>query len=166
MAHPNVYVPYTFLRPETKKALNATEHNYQPVDVSGSDHAYWELLSDLWSKGKTFVIVEHDIIVHKTALQELADCDHDWCAFPTYYFSATHIGLGCAKFGSSLIKRYPDALDKVAKLSDAKHPPKHWCRLDAWLQTRVLPQSERHAHQTIVGHVRSGSVIKPSHGCI
>ena len=162
----NVYVPYTRLCPETKKALDATKHSYTPINVSKSDETYWELLNSLWSKGETFAIVEHDIVIHKTALQELADCPRPWCAFPVPYFSSNHVGLGCVKFGSDLIKRFPNALDEVALMFDSKHPPKHWCRLDAWLQTRVLPQAERHVHQPPLGHVRSGSVIKPSHGCL
>lgn len=161
-----VYIPFTDLRKETLAAIVKSKCDYELVNVSGSDEAYWELLDDLWTRGETFAIVEHDVVIHPTAISELQQCGSSWCAFPTPYFYGTHVGLGCVKFGSDLIKRFPSALDRVAELFDDKHPPKHWCRLDAWLQTRVLPQQERHVHQPPIGHIRSGSVIRPSHGCI
>ena len=160
-----VIVPYTDLRKETKKALKQTGYKFETVFVGNSDSDYFDLLSDLWRKGETFAIVEHDIVVHPTALAELEQCSSDWCAFPSYYFNSTHVGLGCVKFGSTLIKAHPYAMDQVGTISDNRHEVKHWCRLDAWLQQRVLPATKRHVHSNVVGHVRSGSYIKPSHGC-
>lgn len=160
-----VIVPYTRLCKETKKALDRTRYVYETVFVGNSDTDYFDLLSDLWSEGETFAIVEHDIVIHKTALSELENCDSPWCAFPVYYFATTHVGLGCVKFSSPFIKRFPNAMDQVAEMCDGTHPKKHWCRLDAWLQQRVLPSSERHVHPTVLGHVRSGNIIRPSHGC-
>ena len=161
-----VYVPFTEVHKDTLAALVASKCDYELVRVSGSDEAYWELLSDLWAKRETFTIVEHDVVIRPDTIDELANCSFDWCAFPIPYLSSTHIGMGCVKFGVSLMQRFPDALDRVAPISDAKHPPKHWCRLDAWLQTRILPMQERHNHTTVLGHIRSGDTISPSHGCI
>lgn len=82
------------------------------------------------------------------------------------YFNGVHVGLGCVKFGSELIARFPRAFDEVAKMHDIKHPAKHWCRLDSWLQDRVLPTRERHIHEPSVGHLKETPKMHPSHGCL
>jgi len=162
----NIYVPYTDLRDETATALRQTGKLVIYVDVSGSSEAYFDLLHDLWGKGESFIIVEHDVVVHPTALQELEECKYSWCAFPTPYFNGQHVGLGCVKFGSLLLKRFPKAMDQVATMHDPKHPPKHWCRLDTWLQTQVLLTNERHVHAPALRHLRKTETIHPNHGCM
>ena len=160
-----IYVPYTDLREETAKSIQATGHLATYVDVSSRDDAYYELLQDAWKQQKSFVIVEHDVVIHPTAIDELVECKFSWCAFPTQYYNGEHVGLGCVKFGELLLRRFPKAMDQVAKMHDPKHPPKHWCRLDAWL-TRVLPTSEMHVHKPTLRHLRETEFIHPAHGCV
>lgn len=164
-----VVVPFTNLRPQTAAALDATGHAWEAVDVSGSDDACWQLLSDLWRTREGFIWVEHDIVVHPTALQELEECGSAWCGFYSPYFVGNYPGMGCVKFSAGLTASVPDALDRVATMSDASHSPKHWCRLDAWLQYVVLPQArlQRHLHLEVLGHVRDyEGQPQPSHGCV
>lgn len=137
-------------------------------DVSASDESYWQLFDELWRKAQTFAIIEHDVVVRPDTLDELEGCEHDWCAFTIPYVGQEYAGLGCAKFTSELIARVPDALAQVAGIpGDATHPPRHWCRLDAWLQGVLEQAGERkHVHGPPLGH-RDGEeeYIRPSHGC-
>lgn len=159
-----VVVPFTRLTPSTVAALDATGRRWEPVDVSGSDDAYWTLLDRLWRSGGTFVVVEHDVVVRPGTIDELESCPSEWCAFPTVYLAGAHYGLGCCKFAGALTRRIPDALEQVAAISDGAHGPRHWCRIDAWLTTRVLPAAGARMcqHDTILDHPAGRS----SHGCI
>lgn len=173
--HTPVVLPYTRLRSEVVQALAGDGQDVSMVDVSGSDEAYWQLLADLWSKGAGFIVVEHDVLVRPGALDELDRCHHPWCSFQVPYVGRVYAGLSCAKFSAALIARYPDALDVIAELSDEDHEPKHWCRLDSWLQSHVLnPGGEiMHVHGPPLGHVRDESspgepppwAVAPAHGC-
>lgn len=163
-----VVVPFTTLAPGVAAALDATGWLWESVYVGASDEDYWDLLASLWADGDTFAIVEHDVLVEPGTLDELNDCSSQWCGFAVPYFNGPYPGLACAKFGSGLIGMKPNALQEVAAISDPAHPPKHWCRLDAWLQYRVLPATgaRRCIHPQILGHVRPhDGVPRPSHGC-
>jgi hypothetical protein len=161
-----VALPYTRLRPEVCQPLSEQGHDVTFVDVSGSDEDYWQLMADLWAQAETFVIVEHDVIVRDGAIDELVECEQDWCGFPVSYCGTEYAGLACTKFTAGLIARYPDALERVAEIEDADHKPKHWCRLDGWLKSYVLePGGERmHVHGPVLEHVRGGGgVVLPAH---
>jgi hypothetical protein len=166
-----VVQPYTRLRPEVVQALAGWDVAF--VDVSGSDEAYWELLAGLWAKGASFINVEQDVVVRPDSLDELEQCHHPWCSFQVPYVGRLYAGLSCAKFSAALLARYPDALDTIAELSDEGHEPKHWCRLDTWLQSHVLnPGGETmHVHGPPLRHIRDEFspsapwAIAPAHGC-
>jgi hypothetical protein len=163
-----IIVPFTRLRPETYLALEKTDYDYETEYVGISDDAYWTLLAKLWKAGEAFIIVEHDIVPTETALFQLAACDQDWCAWPYDYFSQAY-GLACMKFEAELISRHPNLIEQIAQMSDTEHPPKHWCRLDAWLE-RTLWASGEPLHRHIgepLRHIRDEpGPAKPSHGCV
>lgn len=163
---PRVIVPYTGA-PDGRvwDALDATGWSYDRCFVGGSDRAYYDLLSDVWTAGETFCVIEHDIVVHPNTLDVLADCERDWCGCRYQYGPALTSGLGCVKFSAALIARHPDAMERVGEMSDALHPPKHWCRLDLWLNLGVLfdgGEGLRHEHEPPVLHLNSAC----SHGCM
>ena len=160
-----VVVPFTNLRPETEKALAASGWPYETVDVSNGDDAYYWLLYRLWAEGATFAIVEHDIVVGPSTLSDMAACNKDWCGYAAPYWGGNHVGMNCVKFSAALIARHPDAMDRIANMSDPKHPPMHWCRLDCWLQSHVLRLYEtHHIHAEVLGHAKERLV--PSHNCV
>lgn len=161
-----VLAPYTTHHPEAAAALSGTDHDVHHVRLEPHRaRDYFDVLADVWQAGETVAIVEHDIVVHATALDDLSACPHDWCAFPYQYMEhERHYGLGCVKFSADLLARCPDAMRRVGVLRDPTHPPRHWCRLDAWLQGVVLPSmgETMHKHDTPVRHLGHGN----SHGCI
>jgi len=159
---PRIAVPFAKLAAETVVALHGLEVTYAPMTT---DQSYWELLRDLWHEQKTFVIVEHDIVVTPDTIPELAACDHEWCAmaFP-YRGEAKAWSLACTKFAASLMSRFPDLMEEVGGMADAKHAAGHWCRMDAWIwQALTLRGISRCEHQNTVGHVGGQS---PLHGCL
>jgi len=159
-----VVVPYTMAAMKRSIgvmiALRATGHTYDMVHVGNSDRDYFDLLSSLWADGETFCIVEHDIVVHPTALDELAACPNDWCGFPHEYMGEVGYWLGCVKFGAGLIERHPDAMVRTGVLFDC-YPKRHWYRLDPRLQTTILAQrgEVKCQHLPEVRHL--GSCIPP-----
>lgn len=159
-----VAVPFTNLRAETVVGLAGEEVRYAPML---SDLSYWELLRDLWADHRSFIIIEHDIVVNETTLDELRICEHDWCAMPFPYRGQTHAySLACTKFSGALTSRHPDLMVVVAEMWDEKHPRGHWCRLDAWMWEQLTLRGEkRHNHERAqpVGHV---GTQYPSHGCL
>ncbi len=93
------------------------------------DGSYHDLLRECWRGGETFAVVEHDIVCWPGALQELANCEEQWCTLP-YYCSVGWIvdGLGCVKFGESLLALYPEFLNEPFP-SCCRHT-RHYCGLD------------------------------------
>lgn len=128
----------------------------------GVDRDYFDLLSAYWRSGETFCIVEHDIVVRPEALVEFEECPERWCAAPYRYVGSTHYGLGCVRFDGSLLAAHPDVMDRVAVMCDPSHPPRHWCRLDAWISAVLYDRGERRdGHAGMVEHLNQGV----SHGC-
>lgn len=132
----------------------------------GDDEAYWRLLADLWAAGETFTIVEHDISPTPDALASFDDCPGDWCACPYPYLNLRDpVGLGCVRFRTALMSRQPDLMEVVACMSDAAHPPKHWCRNDAWMTETLLQRGEpRCSSHPWVEH-RVADEDSTGHGC-
>ena len=164
-----VVVPFVHIAPGVAEALDATGHPWEAIDVSGSDFNYWTLLSDLWSRKACLILVEHDVIVRPDTLAELEACPRPWCAFTVPYLGGEYPGLGCVKFDASIIAAIPDALDQVGTMSNASHPPKHYCSMDHFLQRVVLPQTgmAQHVHLPALGHYREYEGLpQPSHGCV
>lgn len=155
-----VIYPYTSTHPGAVSALNETGKAWEPHDVSGDKTSYAQLLGEIWKLGKSFVVIEQDIVINPDTLDIFASCGHDWCAF-SYPFGYGQIeGLGCTRFSSDLLLRRPDALERTWDHIDPKHPAGHWCALDARLNHVLSGYGEvRHVHAPPVGHLRP----MPSH---
>lgn len=159
-----VAVPFKALTAETVVGLHGEAVRYAPMLT---DSSYWELLDDLWRDGKSFITVEHDIVVTETTIDELKVCDHDWCAMPFHYRGDDHAyALACSKFSRQLITRHPDLMEIIGQMQDAKHPPRHWCRLDMWLYLELTERGEkRHEHAKAEPLQHIGEQY-PKHGCL
>lgn len=125
--------------------------------------AYWQFWSDIWAAGESAIVVEHDITPTIEAIQDLTVCSGLWCTQPYPYQGRNFHGLGCVKFSAELMAQTPSLWESVAKMSDRKHPPKHWCRLDAWSYRALTSIGfKRCQHSLSVHHPeRRGS----AHGC-
>lgn len=131
-----IIVPFTRLVPEADAALSRFAPTAERVDVSGADLAYWELLGSLWSEGRDFVVVEHDVEIRAGVIEELAECPEWFCAFAYPYKAIPSAGiellkapLGCTRYRSELMERAPDLF---------AGPPVHWERLNALVEVELL----------------------------
>ena len=158
-----IVCPYTEIEKRTRDGLDSTTYPWEERWVGESLTAYWDLLSGLWKAGETFVIVEHDIVIHPDTIDDLLDCDAPWCAATYPYLDGMYPGLGCMKFDEKLMARLPDLLDQVATFNYPGHGPKHYCTLDAAIQ-RNLWSSGLWAcvNHKSVGHMHRW----PGHGCV
>ena len=98
-----------------------------------SDTSYCELLHDLWPDGKTFVVVEHDIVITPDTIPE------SWPA-PRLVRDGLSLPGGGQGLGPRLHqvlgladRPVPGPHGRGGRMQDAKHPLGHWCRMDAWI---------------------------------
>jgi hypothetical protein len=161
-----IVVAYCQLHPKTVAAVwDAVSEREEIVwgDTSGSDMAYYELLTRCWAEGETFVVLEQDKIPVPGALSELYNCSEPWCSFPVPMANTGtpcgFVSLSATKFGEVLIQGAPDLMERVAKL-DMGYGPKHWNRLDMSMnmecaralgRMRRLPHVHWHA-DGMIGH--------------
>lgn len=155
-----IVVPYTRIAPETFRALavDAPEALYFKCEHEDS---YYHLLADAWAKGEDFAIVEQDIIVRPDTFDSFTACPSPICVAPYPYLrSEVYAGLGCIRFRAEAMRRDPTLWERVATHQDRKHPQRHWCTLDAFMQ-RELRVGWCREHPP-VGHLHR----RPSHGCV
>lgn len=153
------------LRKETVESLRPEDQlHHLELRQLDDDEGYWRLWHELWAAGVDLLIVEQDIAVNPTTVEELEWCGGEWCAFPYEYDIANgeYYGTGCVRIRASLTARHPDLIDRVGRLSNHNHPPRHWCTLDAWIQQLLAQAGETMCrHQPTVQHLNPSC----SHGC-
>lgn len=127
------------------------------ADVSENDEAYFRLLRHLWDNAATFALVEHDIEVSSTTLQDFEDCEEPWCVFPYegrpykhYPVPVLRCALGCVRFRADFLKTNAGIFDQhpfdVPRL-------RHWRRLDSQLASVLQRRGFRaHEHEPHVKH--------------
>ena len=159
-----VIVPHTAkLAPEVLWALQRVEVDFETVDVSGSDEAYFELFAELWRAGAGFTLVEHDIVDHDGLVATFDRCEREWCVATYPYLRSTYWGLGCSRFRAALMERIPELVDEVAAYETEKHSPRHWCTLDQAVTTMLRRHGVEWPH--VHGEVQHLGTNLPSHGC-
>ena len=150
-------VPYIecMLRPQTRDI--GTRFGAEFANVGSSDTAYHSLLTQLWSVGEGFGLLEHDLAPSDALLSELLACPHEWCAAPYLYApQGKRIliwgGLGCTKFRESLLRREPDAMARIERC--------HWEVLDLNLADLLMKRGyEPHSHLPACRHLRLDSAV-------
>jgi hypothetical protein len=116
-----------------------------PQDV----FAYPNLLADLWAQQEDFALIEHDIVITPQVYQEFRDCPEPYCCFP--YEWGTQIGpaLGCTRFRTELVTRYPQAMAQVQAQRVG------WRQTDVVLMRHVFARNgvQPHVHLPPVEHL-------------
>lgn len=161
----NIIVPYTVFPEVTADVLDFLNLPWSPVDVSGGDDHYFNLLSTYWSRAQDLCVIEHDIVPTSETIDSLLTCPAPWCAAPyPYLHFPAYTGLGCTRFRAELMTDHPDLFAEVARMSNEFHPPRHWCSLDSFIQT-VLSRRRVYVHAHLDFPVRHLGDNWPSHGC-
>jgi hypothetical protein len=156
----NVFVPHVGAEPEVVlDALRADDIEPAPITMS-LDTDYYGLLSGLWAEGRTFVIVEHDIIVWPGAVRALLACEEPWCAYPYKIGGHYSPGFGCVKFEGEFTYAHRNAIEMVGDPTcpyfSSQGNPRHWSGLDSRLGLVLSVLSGRgwpHLHQPAVTHL-------------
>lgn len=146
-----IYVPYTLLAPETVTALQGKR--FEAVPMLDSE-AYVRFFEERWAAAKTFVVVEHDVVVWPGAIEGLLSCSRDWCA---YGYASDHdlehdsfcAFLGCVKISAGLIAAVPQCW--------AEKPVRRWQDCDCHLTTYARQRGLNvHMHRPHVENIGSG----------
>lgn len=129
----NWYIPFTAVHPLT---VEAAPPDAIWVDVSSSVNAYYGALLDIWARGETFAVLEHDVVCRPDVIREFEECPEPWCTYGYHdichpdpwidedgmrrpsCMEAWRNALGCTRFRRELIKQVPDAL--------AAMPEQYW----------------------------------------
>lgn len=107
---PTIYVPCLHWMCDATRALRAHQVEHTAV-IMETPFSYGELLTELFHKRETFILVEHDIIPWPGALEKLAICEKDYCGYHYVIGSGMGGSLGCTKFGKEMLERLPDLVD-------------------------------------------------------
>lgn len=110
------YVPFTEIN---QQVVDSAPADAIWVDVSAHKDAYWEALRDIWDRGETFAIIEHDVLFRPDVAEQFEACPEPWCSFG--YDNICHIEcqeawanqLGLTRFRAELIAACPDALSSI-----------------------------------------------------
>lgn len=108
------YIHYTAVHPDT---VAGAPKDAIWVDVSGSDIAYYLSMKEIWEKGETFAVLEHDCVGRPDIIQAFEDCPEPWCCFGYHdicheeCMNAWRNMLGCTRFRKELIEAVPDAME-------------------------------------------------------
>lgn len=97
---------------------------------------YCQLLTRLWARAESILLVEHDIEIRRGIVREAAECPEPWCAWPYQGMGWSGPGdaliyesLGCTKFSADLMRAEPDALLVAGALSQGLQAG-DWRRMD------------------------------------
>jgi hypothetical protein len=170
-----VIYPYTTRgTEESEYALRAYAPQAEKFYVGDDDFAYGYLLERCWHDGESFLVVEHDIVIGPNTVAEFESCPEEWCSAGYTYFDKAPNGtpgggLGCTKFSSELLRRWPGLMSDANGLHCPGHPDAHWCTRDLAIYTLLRAggpgasqwPAKRHEAHTEVGH-RAGPC---AHGC-
>lgn len=111
-----VVVPFTVRNSAVEAAVPA---GTEWADVSDGPDAYWRLMCRLWADGEAFLVVEHDVVIHRDVIPQVESCLEPICLFP--YDNICHWAcqeawanmLGCTRFSAAVIAAVPDAVSSI-----------------------------------------------------
>ena len=151
-----IVVGFTELHPATEKALQLWASNYEVNyhDVSSSNEEYFNVLAKYWSLGESFIVIEHDVEIRKETIPKLTRCSRSWCAF-SYAMGASgyQTALGCTKFSTALLQKYPNAMKQAGDKHDPWSAPRDWRRLDRRIFEVLVELGEtEHRHDPPLKH--------------
>lgn len=141
-----VLAPYTYDEPAHVAALERFAPQAERVDVLGDGFCYAALLAQAWAAGEDLVVIEHDIVIHRSVLPGFEKCPKRWCAFPYSLRAGGPVGvksLGCVRFRGELLRDTQGVVQQWP-----------WRQLDNQLLSALRRLGERpHTHYPAVDHL-------------
>lgn len=145
-----VFCPFTQVEPETAAALKRYDVVF--ADCSRDEWAYADYFQDRWAEGSRFVNVEHDVVPHAGAIEEIWACPHDWCwfSYPNYADDPT---FGLTKFSAGMIAQLPDLWERYPERARAQNLMVAWSGMDLYFAAYAQRAGfVAHQHFPPVGH--------------
>lgn len=117
--------------------------------VMQDDYHYSRLLTDLWKRQESFIIVEHDVVPWPGAIYSMLDCPEQWCAYSYPRAPGDLIeALGCIFIDESLIKENVDLHKYWNHVA--------WNQLDGAVISQLLRVGYKpHVHTPPVAHAKA-----------
>ena len=154
-----ILVPYAGEWPEATIAaiVASPPHAYQLITErlpltdnprqAGSER-YYEVLCHHWElcaeKGRDLVVIEHDVVIHKSTLWDFTDCTDLWCGNPLWMGNAHSANnLGCVRFRAALLAEWPDLVRKAGDRPCGGIEPRFWKRMDS----RIIDELKERGYQ-------------------
>jgi hypothetical protein len=134
-----IIVPYTIEYQPTREALALWKVDYVEVDA---DRGYLDLMRSLWTAGKDFTIVEHDVVVQPGQLPRLTLCPQGWCCFTEYPGGPPTFSI--VRFRSEFIAANRDVWDDIDSHVEPVASQPLWTLLDSWLVAHADREAHRH----------------------
>lgn len=138
-----VIVPYARINEATIDALRA----WHPTMfyVGGDRNDYLRYFKVRWLDMKVFVNVEHDVIPTNAQVQELMQCQEEWCCFTEYAGGPPTLSL--ARFRPGFIWSNHNLWNSL-DMKTARQPT--WTLLDSWLVAHANRPPHIHTSSFVV----------------
>lgn len=121
--------------------------------------AYGKILKELWEAGEGFAVVEPDIVIRKDVADVFLNCPEPYCAFEYAWLTNIGAALGCTRFGSEFLLKYPTAMAETLAQNVS------WRQLDVVLMRHILARKYReqpHLHCPPVEHLNPNKQLLPN----
>lgn len=136
------YVPFARVHPDTVAGA-PTDAIW--VDVSSSPTAYFGMLQEIWARGETFALLEHDVVCRPDVIAAMESRLEPWVSFG--YSDICHVEcmeawrdmLGCTRFRAELLEAVPDAVSSIPAEG------RDWHELCNWLGGNLRAAGFSHA---------------------
>jgi hypothetical protein len=137
----DIWVPYTDLADETGAfALRGGAHLWRLDDpVEG----YGRFMADRWDEGESFIVIEHDVVPTRNAIDSLQVCPRPLCFFGYEGEDRLSLMFGCVRFSADFIAAHPDLWTRFLAARDVAegHPDydfsasrcRRWMMLPEWV---------------------------------
>lgn len=125
------YVPGNPYRGVINAVLDQDTRARAVPTPANEPYAYPQLVTDLWARGESFALVEHDIIVPRGALARLRDCPNLWCCHPVALDGVLHPeSFGLVRFRRELLQLHPDAAARAYRVNRRGRVRVPWWSID------------------------------------
>lgn len=113
----DIWVPWTDLAPET--AAFADSSGAKLWHLSDRSEGYGQFMAERWGEGADFLVVEHDVVPTRLAIDSLRACPEPLCFYAYLDEDRRTLMFGCVKFSSGFIASTPSLWTDFLAARDA-----------------------------------------------
>lgn len=130
------YVP-GMLKAETEVAIRQSGEPFAFFSLDGDNpFSYGRTLAKMWAQcldsGDDLCVVEQDVVIRPDVVEAFRDCPCEYGGFPYSWGTDVGVAMGCTRFRSSFIARYPAAMQQAVGKNVT------WRQFDVVFQRHIL----------------------------